>query len=211
MTATPDQSLCSSSQKSAREVIGQITEWLPLVQFEEEIAMSTCSPPPATRLYYVNNTAKVSAKQTMSVSRLQQWRMEDQKKPNVLEEFVGNTEEKMFQSLLSEMEDQEKSYLGIRKNPSSRQQARAQCGVMRAAATHTTSQAKHTRAVLLCRVQTTDCSSPGSERGPARDPRTRKISKKTSDKILKKIIKSGLGSSRHQDLGAWTSRQSRLW
>ena len=39
---------------------------------------------------------------------------------------------------------------------------------MRAAATHTTSQAKHTRPVLLCRVQTTDCSSPGSERVPAR-------------------------------------------
>ena len=39
---------------------------------------------------------------------------------------------------------------------------------MRAAATHITSQAKHTRAVLLCRMQTTDCSSPGSERGPAR-------------------------------------------
>ena len=169
--------------------------------------------PPATQLYYVNNTVMVSAKQTMSVSRLQQWRMED-KKPNKLEkidEFVGNHEEKMFQSLLREMEDQEKSYLGIRVNPSSRQPARAQCGVMRAAATHITSQAKHTRAVLLCRMQTTDCSSPGSERGPARDPRTRKISKKTSDKILKKIIKSGLGSSRHQDLGAWTSRQSRLW
>ena len=29
-------------------------------------------------------------------------------------------------------------------------------------------QAKLTWAVLLCRVQTTDCSSPGSERGPAR-------------------------------------------
>ena len=123
--------------------------------------------PPATQLYYVNNTVMVSAKQTMSVSRLQQWRMED-KKPNEPDEFVGSDEEKMFQSLLSEMEDQEKSYLGIRKNPSSRQQARAQCGVMRAAATHTTSQAKHTRPVLLCRVQTTDCSSPGSERGPAR-------------------------------------------
>ena len=40
------------------------------------------------------------------------------------------------------------------------------------------------------------------------DPRTRKISKKTSDKIPKKILESGLGSSRHQDLGAWTSRQS---
>ena len=126
--------------------------------------------PPATQLYYVNNTVMVSAKQTMSVSRLQQWRMED-KKPNKLEkidEFVGNHEEKMFQSLLCEMEDQEKSYLGIRVNPSSRQPARAQCGVMRAAATHITSQAKHTRAVLLCRMQTTDCSSPGSERGPAR-------------------------------------------
>ena len=96
--------------------------------------------PPATQLYYVNNTVMVSAKQTMSVSRLQQWRMED-KKPNKLEkidEFVGNHEEKMFQSLLCEMEDQEKSYLGIRVNPSSRQPARAQCGVMRAAATHTT-------------------------------------------------------------------------
>ena len=45
-----------------------------------------------------------------------------------------------------------------------------QCGVMRAAATHTTSQAKLTWAVLLCRVQTTDCSSPGSERGPAPTP-----------------------------------------
>ena len=83
--------------------------------------------PPATQLYYVNNTVMVSAKQTMSVSRLQQWRMED-KKPNKLEkidEFVGNHEEKMFQSLLREMEDQEKSYLGIRVNPSSRQPARA--------------------------------------------------------------------------------------
>ena len=73
--------------------------------------------------------------------------MEDTRKPNELEEFdqfVGNTEEKMFQSLLPEMEDQEKSYLGIRKNPSSRQPARAQCGVMRAAATRTTSQAKLT-------------------------------------------------------------------
>ena len=96
--------------------------------------------------------------------------MEDPKKPNELEEFdqfMGNTEEKMFQSLFPEMEEQEKSYLDI-KNPSSRQPPGAQCGVMRAAATHTTSQAKHTRAVLLCRMQTTDCSSPGSERGPAR-------------------------------------------
>ena len=123
--------------------------------------------PPATQLYYVNNTVMVSAKQTISVSRLQQWRMED-KKPNEPDEFVGSDEEKMFQSLLREMEDRKKSYLGIRVNPSSRQPARAQCGVMRAAATHITSQAKHTRAVLLCRMQTTDCSSPGSERGPAR-------------------------------------------
>ena len=72
--------------------------------------------------------------------------MEDHKKPNVLEvfnEFVGNTEEKMFQSLFREMEEQEKSYLDI-KNPSSRQPPGAQCGVMRAAATHTTSQAKLT-------------------------------------------------------------------
>ena len=103
-------------------------------------------PPPATQLYYVTNTVMVSAKQAKSVSRLQQWRMED-KKPNKLEKidkFVGNHEEKMFQSLLPEMEDKEKSYLGIRKNPSSRQPARAQCGVMRAAATRTTSQAKLT-------------------------------------------------------------------
>ena len=66
--------------------------------------------------------------------------MEDTKKPNELEEFdqfVGNTEEKMFQSLFPEMEEQEKSYLDI-KNPSSRQPPGAQCGVMRAAATHTT-------------------------------------------------------------------------
>ena len=49
--------------------------------------------------------------------------MEDPKKPNELEEFdqfMGNTEEKMFQSLFPEMEEQEKSYLDI-KNPSSRQ------------------------------------------------------------------------------------------
>ena len=65
--------------------------------------------------------------------------MEDTKKPYELEEFdqfVGNTEEKMFQSLFPEMEEQEKSYLDI-KNPSSRQPPGAQCGVMRAAATHT--------------------------------------------------------------------------
>ena len=73
--------------------------------------------------------------------------MEDTKKPNELEEFdqfKGDTEEKMFQFPFPEMEEQEKSYLGIRKNPSSRQPARAQCGVMRAAATRTTSQAKLT-------------------------------------------------------------------
>ena len=209
MTATPDQSLCSSSQKSAREVIGQITEWLPLVQFEEEIAMSTCPPPPATRLYYVNNTTKVSAKQTMTVSRLQQWRMED-KKPNKLEqmdEFVGNLEEKMFQSLLREMEDRKKSYLGIRVNPSSRQPARAQCGVMRAAATHTTTKpnSREQFCSAECRQQT---AVPRGQSVGQLGSKDEKISKKTSKKIPKKILKSGLGSSRHQDLGAWTSRQS---
>jgi len=103
MTATPDQSLCSSSQKSAREVIGQITEWLPLVKFEE-IATSTC--PPATQLHhYIDTTVTVAGIMSISLT-LQQCRMEDPKKPNVLEEldqFMGNTEEKMFQSLFPEM------------------------------------------------------------------------------------------------------------
>ena len=49
---------------------------------------------------------------------------------------------------------------------------------------------------------------PGVRAWASSDPRTRKISKKTSDKIPKKILQSSLGSSRHQDLGAWTSRQS---
>ena len=144
MTATPDQSLCSSSQKSAREVIGQITEWLPLVQFEEEIAMYTCPPPPATLLHCITTRA-VAGRMMQHAAPLQQCQMED-KKPNELEEydeFMGDTEEKMSQSLFREMEEQEKSYLDI-KNPSSRQPPGAQCGVMRAAATHTTSQAKLT-------------------------------------------------------------------
>ena len=42
-------------------------------------------------------------------------------------------------------------------------------------------QTKLTWAVLLCGMQTTDCSSPGSERGPAPDTmRTRKTSRRTS-------------------------------
>ena len=100
--------------------------------------------------------------------------MEDTKKPNELEEFdqfVGNTEEKMFQSLFPEMEEQEKSYLDI-KNPSSRQPPGAQCGVMRAAATHTTTKPSSREQF---------CSSPGSERGPESDTmRTRKTSRMAS-------------------------------
>ena len=45
--------------------------------------------------------------------------MEDTKKPNVLKEFMGHTEEK-FQPFPPEMEDEKESYLDIR-NPSSRQ------------------------------------------------------------------------------------------
>ena len=70
---------------------------------------------PATELYYnnvVNYTAMVSGRSTMC--SLQQCRMEDHNKPNVLEEFVGiNTEEEKFQSLFPEMEDEKKSYLDI--------------------------------------------------------------------------------------------------
>ena len=79
---------------------------------------------PATELYYnnvVNYTAMVSGRSTMC--SLQQCRMEDHKKPNVLEEFdefVGSAEEK-FKLPLREMEDRKMSYLGIRVNPSSRQ------------------------------------------------------------------------------------------
>ena len=83
-----------------------------------EFAASTCSP--ATELYYtnvVNYTAMVSGRS--ATYSLQQCGMEDHKKPNVLEEFVGNIEEK-FQSLSPEMEDAKESYLDIR-NPSSRQ------------------------------------------------------------------------------------------
>ena len=67
MTATSDQGLYSSSQKSAREVIGQITEWLPLVKFEE-IATSTCPPPPATQLHhYIDTTVTVAGKMSISL------------------------------------------------------------------------------------------------------------------------------------------------
>ena len=48
ITATPDQSLDSSCQKSAREVIGQITEWLPLVQMEERLPCLSVSRPPSS-------------------------------------------------------------------------------------------------------------------------------------------------------------------
>ena len=118
MTAPSDQSLCSSSHTSAREVYGWLTVCPPLVRMMEELAVSTRSP--ATELYYtnvVNYTAMVSGRST--TYSLQQCRMEDHKKPNVLEEFVGNIEEK-FQSLSPEMEDAKESYLDIR-NPSSRQ------------------------------------------------------------------------------------------
>ena len=93
MTSPSDQSLCSSSQTCAREVYGWLTVCPLLVQMMEELAVSTCSP--ATELYYtnvVNYTAMVSGRST--TYSLQQCRMEDHKKPNVLEEFVGNTEEK---------------------------------------------------------------------------------------------------------------------
>ena len=70
---------------------------------------------PATELYYnnvVNYTAMVSGRSTMC--SLQQCRMEDHNKPNVLDEFVGiNTEEEKFQSLFPEMEDEKKSYLDM--------------------------------------------------------------------------------------------------
>ena len=70
---------------------------------------------PATKLYYnniVNYTAMVSGRSTMC--SLQQCRMEDHNKPNMLEELVGiNTEEEKFQSLFPEMEDKNKSYLDI--------------------------------------------------------------------------------------------------
>ena len=135
--------------------------------------------------------------------------MEDLKKPNELEEFnqfMGNTEEKMFQSLFPEMEEQEKSYLDI-KNPSSRQPPGAQCGVMRAAATHTTTKpsSREQFCSAECRQQT---AVPRGQSVGQLGSKDEKISKKTSEKIPKKILKSGLGSSRHQDLGAWTSRQS---
>ena len=136
--------------------------------------------------------------------------MEDPKKPNELEEFdqfKGDTEEKMFQFPFPEMEEQEKSYLGIRKNPSSRQPARAQCGVMRAAATRTTTKpnSREQFCSAECRQQT---AVPRGQSVGQLGSKDEKISKKTSGKIPKKILKSGLGSSRHQDLGAWTSRQS---
>ena len=78
-----------------------------------EVAVPICLP--ATELYYnnvVNYTAMVSGRSTMC--SLQQCRMEDHNKPNVLEEFVGiNTEEEKFQSLFPEMEDEKTSYLDI--------------------------------------------------------------------------------------------------
>ena len=121
-TAPSDQSLCSSSQTCAREVYGWLTVCPLLVQMMEELAVSTCSP--ATELYYtnvVNYTAMVSGRS--ATYSLQQCRMEDHKKPYVLEEFdefVGSAEEK-FKLPLREMEDRKMSYLGIRVNPSSRQ------------------------------------------------------------------------------------------
>ena len=122
MTAPSDQSLCSSSQTCAREVYGWLTVCPPLVRMMEELAVSTRSP--ATELYYtnvVNYTAMVSGRS--ATYSLQQCRMEDHKKPYVLEEFdefVGSAEEK-FKLPLREMEDRKMSYLGIRVNPSSRQ------------------------------------------------------------------------------------------
>ena len=113
MTAHSDQSLCSSSQTCAREVYGWLTVCPLLVQMMEELAVSTCSP--ATELYYtnvVNYTAMVSGRS--ATYSLQQCRMEDHNKPNVLEEFVDiNTKEEKFQSLFPEMEDEKKSYLDI--------------------------------------------------------------------------------------------------
>ena len=56
MTAPSDQSLCSSSQKSAREVIGQITEWLPLVQMEERLPCLSVSRPPSSTTTTLSTT-----------------------------------------------------------------------------------------------------------------------------------------------------------
>ena len=134
--------------------------------------------------------------------------MEDLKKPNELEEFnqfMGNTEEKMFQSLFPEMEEQEKSYLDI-KNPSSRQPPGAQCGVMRAAATHTTTKPSSREQFCSagCRQQT--AVRRGQSVGQLRHHEEEENLEKDLKNFPIVITRSGLGNSRHQDPRSWTSR-----
>ena len=134
--------------------------------------------------------------------------MEDTKKPNELEEFdqfVGNTEEKMFQSLFPEMEEQEKSYLDI-KNPSSRQPPGAQCGVMRAAATHTTTKPSSREQFCSagCRQQT--AVRRGQSVGQLRHHEEEENLEKDLKNFPIVITRGGLGNSRHQDPRSWTSR-----
>ena len=126
--------------------------------------------------------------------------MEDPKKPNELEEFdqfMGNTEEKMFQSLFPEMEEQEKSYLDI-KNPSSRQPPPR--SVALCARQPRTQLAKPNSREQFCSAECRQQTAVrrGQSVGQLRHHEDEEDLEKDLKKIPIVITRSGLGNSRHR-------------
>ena len=98
---------------------------------------------------------------------------------------------------------------GHRGEPLFQAAAPAQCGVMRAAATHTPSPTSPRDAVLLCGLQTALCSSLriGQAGGDT------ELSSRIQQMIKRTIKNPGLSrirNSRHQQPRSWTSRPSMM-